>query len=93
MIGKEIADAIAPIVMWLAIVSGGLLLFYLILRRIRKSAKTEERAEIAAEATEGERDARKSIKDKVAAMRDRLRARARRPKLPDDEDHQLPGSG
>ncbi len=84
MIGKEIADAIAPIVMWGAIIGGVLTLLGLIYWRIRRGAKKEERGAMVAEGQKEERDARKSIKDRAAEMRRDLLARARGGGVPHD---------
>jgi hypothetical protein len=93
VIGKEIADALAPFAMWGALAFLVLMILFGIVWRIRKSAKIEERHEVVVEGQKEERDARKSIKDRVAGMRARLRARARRGELSNNEGGELSGPG
>lgn len=70
MVGKEIADAIAPIVMWVAIVGGVLMVLYLIKRVIAKGAVAKDDLEEVTDAEKYEKKMRK----RLLQNRTRLRA-------------------
>jgi hypothetical protein len=95
VIGPELAALLAPFAKWGALVTGMLVIVWLVRFWVRQSAKEAERLVTMQDAQEEERDARKSIKDRAAAMRDDLLSRARRgdSSVPHDEDRELPGSG
>jgi hypothetical protein len=84
VVGQEIAEVIAPIAKWGALVGGGIGLVWLFVRYIEGRGKDRKELEVKDQAQEEERNARESIREKVEALRTRLRARHRRKRLPHD---------
>jgi hypothetical protein len=78
VVGQEIAEAITPFVKWGAVVLGALGLIWLTIRYFEGRGAEKKELEVVAGGQKEERDARRSIKDRAAAMRARLRARSRR---------------
>lgn len=79
MIGKEIADALAPFAMWGAIVIGAFLVLWWIVRRIEKSGARKQREKTRDQLEEERHDAGKEIREETAAGLDAFeRGRARR---------------
>jgi hypothetical protein len=82
MIGKEIADAISPIVMWLAIVGGVVGVIALWRYWIRRGAKKEERLDVVLDAEKERQEAREEYQHILG----RRLARWRRKRLYPEQD-------
>jgi len=80
VVGKEIADAIAPIVMWVAIVGGVLVVLAAIRSGIKSGAVAKDDLGEALQAEKEKRDGLEGLRQN----RRRLRDAWRRGRLPDE---------
>lgn len=74
-IGKEIADAISPIVMWGAIGGVVITLVILAIRKYNKGVVAEDDLEEAGDAEKSRKKASQRIRDNVSRLRKRWRDR------------------
>jgi hypothetical protein len=72
-IGKEVADAIAPIVMWAAIIGGVVFVLGWIARKIRGGIIAKDDLEEAVEAEQNEQEDLASLRKNRRRLRDLFR--------------------